>query len=206
MTRETTRENLISSGGKPTEGPRNIKQVYNAKQRLEKEQQHDDIFEMYLFAKQHQNIIVKFDLVPDMIVVQLHPEMTKHVQSLTRNHSPIVLHYDTTFDVGPFFTSVLSLRHPLFKNEPVVPVAIMFHEVASQSSHELFFQIICEYMLPEAFSGVIVTDREKGITNAIGLHLPNARNIFCWNHLRRVRYDTSLVSVVAKQKCETCNQ
>ena len=36
---------------------------------------------------------------------------------------------------------------------------------------------------------MIVTDREKAFTNALNKHLPNLKQVFCWNHLRRdLRY------------------
>jgi len=170
----------------PSLTPRNRMQVYNLKKQLVKEEeQHDDIHEVYLFAKQHPELVLKVDLIPQMLLVQSHPQMILHVQSLIRKFQ-LVLHYDTTFNVGPFFTSILSMRHPLFKNEPLIPIAVVFHETTNEEAHDVFFKYVCKVYDFNAENIIIVTDREKSITNAIQIHMGKATHLYCWNHLRQV--------------------
>lgn len=168
--------------------PRNKKQVYNVQQLLKKEQQHDDLYEVYRFGRENPEVIVKMELLPSLIVVQMNEDMNKHIKSLQHHFQHLVYHYDTTFGIGTFFTSILSIRHPLFKNEPVVTVAVMFHEKTNELSHEVFFKAVVENLNLNTEKTIIVTDREKSIINAIKTTLPEAKNVFCWNHLRRVYF------------------
>jgi len=39
-----------------------------------------------------------------------------------------LLSYDTTFQLGDFYVSVLCFRHTLFKEAPVIPAAFLVHE------------------------------------------------------------------------------
>jgi len=189
FSRETTRECILQNGdSSPSSVPRNLKQAYNIQhERKEEEENHDEFYECYLFAKQYTNIVVKIDLIPQMHVVQMHPEMNLHLLSLQRKFPRLVLHYDTTFDVGPYYTSILSLRHPMFRGQPVIPVAAMFHEKTNEDAHNTFFEAVRKQINIDSKTTIIVTDREKSIVNAIKRNLPSAQNIFCWNHLRRVK-------------------
>jgi len=185
--RETTRECILEHGdSQPALLPRNKKQAYNIQHQLAQEQDHDDLYDVYLFGKQYPQIVLKVDLIPQVIIVQMHPDMNLHIASLQRASDNVVLHYDTTFDIGKFYTSILSMRHPLFKNEPLIPVAVMYHENTSERCHEIFFRTITERIDLNKPSTIIVTDREKGIINTISKTLTCAKHLFCWNHLRRV--------------------
>lgn len=53
---------------------------------------------------------------------------------------PMCLTYNTTFDLGDFHLSVLTLRHTAFKEKPVIPLAFMLHEQRIQVVHEFFFR------------------------------------------------------------------
>ncbi len=150
------------------------------------EQEHDDIYEVYLFGKQFPEVVIKLELIPSLVVIQVHPEMTRHVNSLIKSFNSLIFHYDTTFDVGTFYTSILSLRHPAFKKEPIIPVALMFHESTTEINHHTFFKSIEDHLEFNKCKPIIVTDREIGIRNAIKQELPGARNLFCWNHIRKV--------------------
>ena len=98
-----------------------------------------------------------------------------------------LLSYDTTFQLGDFYVSVLSFKHVLFiKENPVIPVAFMFHERKFKTVHEHFFEICCK--LSPAISKTqkpIVTDEERGIVNAVAKHLMSSPNLRCWNHIFR---------------------
>ena len=62
----------------------------------------------------------------------------------------------------------------------------MIHERKFQTLHEDFFTFLLRH-IPFSKESVIniVTDREKGIVNAIKNVLPNAKILFCWNHIKR---------------------
>lgn len=185
--REAVRETVLSGNSlNPTLTPRNLKQAYNIQQEIKTSNQHDDIYETYLFARQNPDIVVTLQLIPQLVMIQMHPDINLHVASLQNYFLPAVFHYDTTFDIGTYYTSILSMRNPVFKNEPLIPVAVMFHETTSESCHEIFFQTIKSKIQANNKNTVIITDREKAIRNAITSQLPDANNIFCWNHIKKV--------------------
>lgn len=68
-----------------------------------------------------------------------------------------------------------------------MPLAVMFHELTTEIHHQTFFNTICKHLKFNAGRTIIVTDREMGIRNAIKNELPSATNLFCWNHIRKVK-------------------
>lgn len=99
MCRELTRESLIDNDEfRPDLTPRNSKQVHNCKQKIAREQKHDDIYEVNLFAEEHPGYVVDINLYPYVVVTQVHPELTKHFGSNVRAGEKVVLHYDTTWE------------------------------------------------------------------------------------------------------------
>ncbi len=157
---------------------------------LKREMKHDDLFEVYRFGRENSEVIIKFELLPSLITIQMNPDMNDHLISLQNNFPSISFHYDTTFGVGTFFTSILSMRHPLFKNEPVVTIAVMFHEKTNQLAHETFLEAVTEKINLNSSKSILITDREKSIINSIKKCIPEAQNVFCWNHIRKVKYFT----------------
>ncbi len=166
--------------------PRNKKQVYNTQQMLKQEKQHDDLYEVYSFGRQYPDVIVKLEMLPSLIAIQMNPDMNVHFSSLQNNLESIILHYDTTFGIGAYFTSILSMRHPLFKHEPVVTIAVMFHEKTNEAAHQTFLETVNSKIYLNTSKTIVITDREKSIINAIKNCIPEAQNIFCWNHIRKV--------------------
>jgi len=171
--------------------PRNINQVYNIQAKLNLKQKHDSFYEVYLWALQYPELILKIELFPYVTIVQQHPETTKHIRSLGGLIDPIVYHYDTTFNVGKFFTSILTVRHSLFKGSPLIQVAVMYHETTAESAHDTFFEMVAGRLNLNSQNTVIVTDRERSIINAIRKHLPDATKLYCWNHLQKVIFSIS---------------
>ena len=100
--------------------------------------------------------------------------------------APVLLSYDTTFQLGNFYLSPLLFRHVLFDEKPVIPVAFMIHERKFQSAHEEFVKFI-SLQLPSLLKLKapipIITDDESGICNAIDKCLPGVHPLLCWNHL-----------------------
>jgi len=77
-----------------------------------------------------------------------------------------LLSYDTTFNLGDFYVSVLSFRHVLFKENPVIPAAFALHERKFQTVHEHFFlkfAASCHQPFQKLYTHPIVTDEEYGI-------------------------------------------
>ena len=90
----------------------------------------------------------------------------------------------TTFKLGDFYVSVLSFRHTLFKEAPVLPAAFLIHERKFQPHHEEFLAT-CTKLAPSLrkCSYPVIMDEERGIVNIITSNLPAAICLRCWNHI-----------------------
>ncbi len=95
--------------------------------------------------------------------------------------------YDTTFELGDIYVSVLLMRHVLFNGAPVIPVAFLLHERKLASAHGEFMKFISSGFptLSQSDHPIqfpIVTDEEKAICSAIDKWLPGFIRLRCWNH------------------------
>jgi len=100
----------------------------------------------------------------------------------------VQLTYDTTFNLGDFYLSVLLFRETDFEGEPVIPLAYFLHERKLNATHTNFFRHM-KSLLPEleTTSNVyIVTDSEAAIVSALKLEFPNLKSFLCWNHTIQV--------------------
>ena len=95
----------------------------------------------------------------------------------------IILAYDTTFQLGDFYTSPILFCHIYFQGSPIISLAFLVHDQKFQVSHEEMFSKLAEKIPNLKKKKVLpIVDREKGINNAIKLY-PNLCPIFCWNHI-----------------------
>ena len=88
---------------------------------------------------------------------------------------PQWLSYDTTFNMGDFYLSVLVYRETEFESTPVIPLLYLIHERKWESVHDFFFKRLTE-LVPELNSQkriLIATDEEKAIVAAAKKHLPD---------------------------------
>ena len=95
--------------------------------------------------------------------------------------------YDTTFELGDIYISVLLMRHMLFNGAPVIPVAFLLHERKLASSHDEFMKFIASRFPSLSQSNhpirfPLVTDEEQAICSAIDKWLPGFTRLRCWNH------------------------
>ena len=66
---------------------------------------------------------------------------------MIQTSSPQLLSYDTTFQLGDFYMSVLNFKHTIFREAPVIPAIFMLHERKYQQCHEDFFKY-CLKLIP----------------------------------------------------------
>ena len=130
----------------------------------------------------------KIETHPDLLCICCHKEVMEEFDRVLtlESVSPQLLSYDTTFNLGDFYVSVLTFRHTLFVECPVVPAAFLIHERKFHEYHETFFKQ-CTLLVPtlQKTRKPIVTDDEKGIVASIQKVLPNLKWLRCWNHLLR---------------------
>ena len=189
----------VSQATPVTAAPRNVEQVRNAKKALKNKARlsRDALYNLHEFAYDSQFVhrIVTF---PDLSVTCYNPTIVDMFNGLLAFTSDcdkptIILTYDTTFNLGDFYVSVLLFRHTDFDPSPIVPLAYLIHERKLQSTHDEFFQHIrtlCP-QLDRAVNAVVITDSEAAITSSIKNNFPSLHTFLCWNHVIQVLINRS---------------
>lgn len=179
----------------PINAPRNEKQVRNFKEQATRERKinHCEIFSIYEMAKNDLgNFILNVTLIPNDIVIVAEPSiltLTNEVINAANKQDDLaqLMCYDTTFNLGDIYVSILVARNVFVAGDPIFPVAFMLHDRKLESVHEEFWNTMKKYLdLDVLCENVpICTDRESSITNAIRKIIPGVNLIFCNNHLKR---------------------
>ena len=120
--------------------PRNLKQLHNLKHRQDAKLKlgNDDIANLYELTMHLGGYVKIIDLWPEFTVILMNDDLLKELSKLLDvNNADIVLSYDTNFNLGDFYVSVLSFRHTIFKTSkhgtsPTIPVAFMIHDRKKQ--------------------------------------------------------------------------
>ena len=107
---------------------------------------HDEIFGALQLALHVKDFVKAISIFPDIRVVLGSKDILSELNSVLtlKSDEPVLLSYETTFNVGDFFVSVLVFRHVLFKNGVTIPAAFLIHDRKNQSTHDEFFRIIAE--------------------------------------------------------------
>ncbi|KAK2723873.1 hypothetical protein QYM36_002283 [Artemia franciscana] len=101
---------------------------------------------------------------------------------------PIVFYYDTKYNIGNYWVSALTFRHPDFDHKgttPIIPIAFLLHTNRLADSHEELFMVLMK-KAPSINSpqNAFVSDREKGIEAARKKIFPLIQPAHCWLHYR----------------------
>jgi len=170
--------------------PKNYQQVENFRNKFLNQQRisRDSLYNVHAMAIDLPEFVHKIETHPDLLCICCHKEIMEEFDRVLtlQSASPQLLSYDTTFNLGDFYVSVLNFRHTLFIECPVVPAAFLIHERKFHEYHETFFKQ-CALLTPtlRKIKNPIVTDDEKGIVASIQKVLPNLKWLRCWNHLLR---------------------
>ena len=145
-----------------------------------------NLFELYYNLP---GFIKDIQVIPDFSCIMFCTDIVNVINTSWLNSNichPLLFSYDTTFNMGDLYVSVLVVRVPIFKGNPVAPVAFMLHDRKFTDTHRRFITIICkELPLLNSKICVFIIDREKALTNSIKEILPKAAICYCWNHLLR---------------------
>ena len=126
-------------------------------------------------------------------------ELKKIISNMPDN-AQLLLHYDTTYEYGNYFISILSYRHPFLQrtdskpgylsDKPIVPIFYCMHEKKFQDIHKWLFNRM-EHIFDQRYPNIrrsfksvqktLVTDKEF---NGHEL-LHNCNTVHCWQHLRK---------------------
>ena len=173
--------------------PRNHKQVYNAKERVDRNTRlsRDDVSNLVeqCMHVEEGNYTKSFIVYPDVVCVFIYDKLADELNTILRlkTHPPVSLFYDTTFNVGDYYVSTLLFNHAMFNkgDGPSIPIGFMVHERKLTRHHEHFFRDISE-AIPylSKSSCAFITDREPGITKAFETVFPTVNVVHCWNHIK----------------------
>nr|XP_047135375.1 uncharacterized protein LOC124805788 [Hydra vulgaris] len=94
----------------------------------------------------------------------------------------IFFSYDTTFNLGDFYLSILVAQMSCFNENPCMPIAFVLHDRKLDNVHKHFFKTF-KSKLPIFNQVVIVTDGESGMSKAIKKVLPKWNLVSCSNHI-----------------------
>jgi len=174
--------------------PRNQNQIKNFKKEVDRQFRisHDAFFNTYQLCFQlqfkdrkgeSQDFLKHFQIYPTVCIHLIPCPLLENLEVLLKvSSSPVVLHYDTVFNMGDFYLSTLVYRNSMFQNDPITPAAFFIHSRRLKEDHLLFMQNLRQ-LLPLLASKklLMVTDREFDFSEVFPLCLQT----FCWNHLER---------------------
>ena len=167
--------------------PRDTTQVKNVQARNRQlfRLTHDALYNLHEIAYDLGNFVSKIITYPNLVVVcglkSLKQELDRLI--LLSSDDPILLSYDTTFEIGDFYVFPFLFKHVLFESHPVIPVAFLLHERKFQIAHTEFMAHLKEEIpsLSTAKLPVpIVVDDEIALCNAIDASLPGVVRVRCW--------------------------
>ena len=171
--------------------PRNLEQVHMGRYREKQKKKltHDAIYNMIYLSYELGDFVHEITVFPDLLCVIGLKDIIdefKKLMLLKSDELLVYCSYDTTFNLGDFYITPILFRHIVLENSPVIPLAFMIHERKYESTHTRFLTLLST-LIPtlKSIPLTIVTDRERGIINAISQVLPNAKLLLCWNHLKR---------------------
>ena len=128
-----------------TAAPRNAEQVRNTQKRERNKQRlsRDALYNLHEFAYD-SGFIHKICTFPDLSVICYNQDVVAVFNSLlstsAQSATPtIVITYDTTFNLGDFYLSILLFRETEFEPSPIIPLAYYIHERKLQATHDEFF-------------------------------------------------------------------
>ena len=112
--------------------PRNYQQVENLHNQYlqQKTISNDSLFNVHELVIDLPEFVYKIETYPDLLCICAHVEICEEFDCVLTFESelPQLISYDTTFQLGDFYVSILCFRHTLFKECPVIPAAFLIHE------------------------------------------------------------------------------
>ena len=141
------------------------------------------------------NFVHRITTFPDLEIFLYNPQLLSTFKNLVctcETCLPVIqLLYDTTFNMGDFYLSVLLYRHTEFNESPVIPLAFFVHERKLLATHTSFFTFM-KSACPELSIStqlIMVTDNEQAIRRSLNTVIPELRTFLCWNHVLQVCFN-----------------
>ena len=124
---ENVNKNSINAAYQGILNARDKRQVKNLAniERKKYRVSHDIIYGSLQIAYHVNDFIKLMNIYPDLSIIFGNKDILEELNRVLaiKSDEPVVMSYDTTFNVGDFFVSVLVFRHVLFKNRVCIPAA-----------------------------------------------------------------------------------
>ena len=145
----------------------------------------DALLNLHLLNTHVRGFIIQLDTLNDFICIVGMKFMFEMVDKiLQKNPRECVFGYDTTYELGDYYCSVLVFRHPYLSGNPGFPIAFMLHDKRLQKVHNSFMEKMCTVMPTfRTAPFIMIMDREKALKNAVRKSCSKVHVVFCWNHL-----------------------
>ncbi|CAF1560154.1 unnamed protein product, partial [Didymodactylos carnosus] len=167
-----------------TDPPRDVAQVRYYRQKFLQDQRvtYDEMLNLMILSNELKNYIRVLNFKPQLIVVFEHIEAEKlFAQLLTLTNELIPLYYDTTFEIGDYYVSILTYSHRLFVEQPIIPLCILIHDTKEQTAHDELAKILKKHKSIEQ-KCLLITDGEFALQNAFTDIFPSLKLLRCHNH------------------------
>jgi hypothetical protein len=112
--------------------PRNIEQIRNVKRRLARRlvASADEISELYRFARETPNYIVRFTLIPNIVAIAFSNE-SMHEFNLLLDHSDllsqhVLITFDSSYTINGFHVTCVFYKHIAMNEEPCILLGKIF--------------------------------------------------------------------------------
>ncbi|CAF0876445.1 unnamed protein product [Rotaria sordida] len=172
--------------------PRNIEQIRNIKRRLARRlvASADEISNLYHFACEIPNYIVRFTLIPNIVAIAFSNEsihefnlLLDHSDLLSQQYVPIT--FDSSYTINTFHVTCVFYRHIAMKEEPCILLGCALHNRRCDDVYEYILTYL-KQQCPNIESRCLYIIDNDGNTlknNYLSLFLPNLRIIHTWNYI-----------------------
>lgn len=172
--------------------PRNIEQIRNVKRRLARRlvASADEISELYRFARETPNYIVRFTLIPNIVAVAFSSE-SMHEFNLLLDHPDllsqqnVLITFDSAYTINAFHVTCVFYRHIAMKEEPCILLGCALHNRRSDDVYEYILTHL-KQQCPNIESRCLFIIDSEGNTlknNYLSIFLPQLRIVHTWNYV-----------------------
>ena len=172
--------------------PRNIEQIRNVKRRLARRlvASADEISELYRFARETPDYIVRFTLIPNIIAVAFSAEsmhefnlLLDHPELLAQQH--VLITFDSSFTINTFHVTCVFYRHIAMKEEPCILLGCALHNRRSDDVYEYILTHLKQQCPNIEARCLFIIDHDGNTlkNNYLSIFLPHLRVIHTWNYV-----------------------
>ena len=106
------------------------------------------MFSIHQLAHKREGVVLVNETFPSLCIIL---SLGKQLLQISVSNSDLrqLNAVDTTFQLGDFYLTCISLRHVVLEEEAVIPVAYMTHERKFMKNHKIFNEVFQKLGLTE---------------------------------------------------------